>query len=71
MGYYEPRWSAEEQTMVDLMELAGYRVSADINKEYTVVHLDLTHIRKSLSFKADTEYEAIRKCFTTWSEHHA
>ena len=68
MGYYEPRWSAEEQTMVDLMDLAGYVINADINKEYTIIHLYTPDNSQPLLFRADTEYEAIRKAFKFWSD---
>ena len=68
MGYYEPKWSAEEQTMIDLMELAGYGIGADINRDYTVIHLILPHTKAPLLFRADTEYEALRKAFKYWSE---
>jgi hypothetical protein len=71
MGYYEPRWSAEEQTMVDLMELAGCEVVPDINREYATIHVHLPYIGTSLSFKDDTEYGAIRKAFNSWSNHNA
>jgi hypothetical protein len=71
MGYYEPQWSAEEQTMVDLMKLAGYGVVPDINRDRTTIHLHLPHTGAPLLFTADTEYEAIRKCFSAWDKHHA
>ena len=70
MGYYEPRWSAEEQTMVDLMELNGYAVNADINKEYTRISVYAPN-KLPFDFMADTEYEAIRKAFNYWSKHNA
>jgi len=63
MGYYEPRWSAEEQTMVDLMELRGFGIGADINRDYTIIHLYTPDNSHPLMFRADTEYEAIRKVF--------
>jgi hypothetical protein len=71
MGYYEPRWSAEEQTMIDLMNIAGCEVVSDINKEYTTIHVHLPYIKSSLSFKDCTEYGAIRKAFNAWSAHNA
>jgi hypothetical protein len=70
MGYYEPRWSAEEQTMIDVMKLNNWMVGADIEKECTSVaifHTDKGHF----VFKADTEYEAIRKAFNYWNKHNA
>jgi hypothetical protein len=70
MGYYEPQWSAEEQTMVDLMKLAGYGVVPDINEEDTIIHL-INPNGKSLYFRDCTEYGAIRKCFNAWTTHHA
>lgn len=71
MGYYEPSWSAEEQTMVDLMGLSGFDVEADINKEYTDVYLRPTNTAVGNRFRADTEYEALRKAFTYWTKHNA
>jgi flagellar hook assembly protein FlgD len=67
MGYYEPRWSAEEQTMVDLMELGGYRVSADINKESTTIQI-YSSIGLLVRTVKDTEYEAIRTAFANWNK---
>lgn len=63
MGYYEPRWSAEEQTMVDMMLMRGFGVVPDINKEYTIIQLYTPDNDHPLMFRADTEYEAIRKVF--------
>jgi len=71
MGYYEPRWSAEEQTMIDMMKLNGYVVGEDINKEYTSIHLYAPDNPQSHLFTADTEYEAIRKAFNYWTKHNA
>jgi hypothetical protein len=68
MGYYEPRWSAEEQTMIDVIKLSGGNVGADINKEYTFIHLYTPDNSQPLLFRADTEYEAIRKAFKFWSD---
>jgi hypothetical protein len=72
MGYYEPSWSKEEQTMVDLMKLAGYGVVPEINREYTrivlIPHPPQTAVYK---FTADTEYEAIRKAFSFWNKNNA
>jgi hypothetical protein len=70
MGYYEPQWSAEEQTMIDMMKLNGWMVGADIEKERTEVkifHSDKGHF----AFRADTPYEAVRKAFTFWSSNNA
>ena len=62
-------WSAEEQTMVDLMALNGCRISPDINREYTDIYLhDGTTVGRR--FRADTKYEAIRKCFNFWSSNN-
>ena len=68
MGYYEPQWSAEEQTMIDLMKLNGYSVGADISREYTVIHLLPPMTTRAIMFRDDTEYGAIRKAFKHWSE---
>jgi len=58
--------------MVDLIELNGYSVHADINKEYTRINLQPNPpLTSSYQFTADTEYEAIRKAFTFWSKHNA
>lgn len=67
MGYYEPRWSAEEQTMIDVIKMSGGNVGADINKEYTIIHLYTPDNDHPLLFRADTEYEAIRKAFNYWT----
>ena len=69
MGRYEPSWNAEEQTMVDLMNLNGCRVVPDINEEDTVIHLIKAN-GKSAHFRADTSYEAVRKCFKFWSSNN-
>jgi hypothetical protein len=64
MGEYEPRWSDEEQTMVDLMKLAGFGVVPIINREFTVINLYTPDGNtQPLLFRADTEYEAVRKVF--------
>ena len=63
MGYYEPRWSAEEQTMIDLMEIKGFGVVPDINEEYTIIQLYTPDNSHPLMFRDDTEYGAIRKVF--------
>jgi hypothetical protein len=63
MGYYEPSWSAEEQTMIDMLELRGFGVGADINREYTIIHLYTPNNSQPLLFRDDTEYGAIRKAF--------
>jgi hypothetical protein len=70
MRQYEPQWSAEEQTMIDMMKLNGWMIGADIEEECTSValfHTDKGHF----VFKADTEYEAIRKAFKYWSKRNA
>lgn len=64
MGYYEPQWSAEEQTMIDLMELKGFGIVPDINKEYTIIKVYAPDGNiVPLMFRDDTEYGAIRKVF--------
>ena len=63
MGYYEPRWSAEEQTMIDLMEIKGFGVVPDINKDYTIIQLYTPKNTHPLMFRDDTEHGAIRKVF--------
>ena len=70
MGQYEPRWSVEEQTMIDLMALNGCHISPNINREYTIIHLHDGTTGGS-RFTADTEYEAIRKAFNYWTKHNA
>lgn len=69
MGYYEPQWSAEEQTMVDLMKLNGFGVIPHIERDFTTIALVSPNTPDRL-FKADTEYEAIRKCFSFWSKNN-
>jgi hypothetical protein len=69
MGRYEPSWSAEEQTMIDLMELNGCRVWASIDKECTAVALVRPKTNDKM-FTADTPYEALRKAFNAWSKHN-
>jgi hypothetical protein len=62
-------WSAEEQTMIDLMDLNGWAVSASIDKERTDVVL--FHSTKNyFTFRADTAYEALRKAFNYWAKHN-
>ena len=68
MGYYEPRWSNEEQTMIDLMEMRGCAIAPMITREYTVIQLYFPDNHSPLLFKADTEYGAIRKAFKYWSD---
>ena len=63
-------WSAEEQTMVDLIKLAGYGVEPEINKDYVAIHIYLPTTGGPLVYKADTEYEAIRKAFNSWNRYH-
>jgi len=63
MGYYEPRWSDEEQTMIDLMEIKGCAIVPKITREHTIIHLYFPDNPSPLLFRADTEYEAIRKTF--------
>jgi hypothetical protein len=71
MSYYEPSWSAEEQTMVDLMVLSGFGVVPDINREYSAITLIPAGVSRSIIFRADTEYEAIRKAFNHWNKLNA
>ena len=55
--------------MIDLMELNGWLVGADIEKERTDVVM--FHSTKGhFNFKADTAYEAIRKAFNYWTKHN-
>jgi hypothetical protein len=61
-------WSAEEQTMIDLMALNGHSVNADSNKEYTIIHLYTPDNSQPLLFRDDTGYGAIRKAFKFWSD---
>jgi hypothetical protein len=70
MGYYEPQWSVEEQTMIDLMALTGYSINPNINREYTDIYLH-DGTTEGRRFRADTEYEAIRKCFSYWEKNNA
>jgi hypothetical protein len=63
-------WSAEEQTMVDLMELNGFKVDVSTDKEFAVACLFSPKTLYRM-FKADTAYEAIRKAFTYWTKHNA
>ena len=69
MGQYEPQWSVEEQTMIDLMALTGHHISPDINRQYTDIYL-YDGTTEGYRFRADTEYEAIRKCFAYWEKHN-
>ena len=64
MGDYEPQWSAEEQTMIDMMVMKGYGVVPIINREFTVINLYTPDGNtQPLLFRDDTEYGAIRKVF--------
>lgn len=71
MGYYEPRWNAEEQTMIDLMELNGCGVVPDIDRDSTIITLHYVDANRPLTFVADTEHEAIRKAFNFWNKNNA
>jgi hypothetical protein len=64
-------WSAEEQTMLDLMELNGFFIFIDsnINSDFYVAKLYKPN-HTSLPFKADTEYEALRKAFNYWTKNN-
>ena len=70
MRTYEPRWSAEEQTMVDLMELNGCKMEVDITEDYCRIALYYPNLPHPFYFNSDTEYESIRKCFNTWNKHN-
>jgi hypothetical protein len=59
-------WSAEEQTMMDLIELGGYDVLISNRADYYVVQLFKPDYAPA-TFKADTEHEALRKAFNVWS----
>ena len=64
MGQYEPQWSAEEQTMIDMMVMKGYGVVPNINREFTTICLYTPDGNtQPLVFRDDTEYGAIRKVF--------
>ena len=71
MGYYEPRWSAEEQTMVDLMELNGCKLDVDTTRDFCRIALHYPNLSHPLYFNSDTEYETLRKAFNSWSKHNA
>ena len=60
--------SLEEQTMVDVMKLAGYNVGFDRHRNYNIVQLFEPKSNRPITFRADTEYEAIRKAFAFWNE---
>ena len=69
MGYYEPQWSAEEQTMIDLMKIKGYGVVPDINRDYTIIQLYTPDGNdRPLMLRDDTEYGAIRKAFKFFTD---
>ena len=62
--YYDPQWSVEEQTMIDMLEIRGCAIVPKITKEYTLIQLYLPDGNdRPLIFKDDTEYGAIRKVF--------
>jgi hypothetical protein len=63
-------WSAEEQTMVDLIELNGYDVLTVAHTDYHITQLFEPNSSRPITFRADTEYEAIRKAFTYWTKHN-
>ena len=68
MGQYEPQWSDEEQTMIELMKIKGFGVVPDINREYTIIQLYTPDNDRPLLFRDDTEYGAIRKAFKFFTE---
>ena len=49
------------------MEIKGYVVSADINKESTTIHIHSPDGMEIRTIK-DTEYEAIRVAFDRWNK---
>lgn len=57
--------------MIDLMELSGFTVGADIEREYTDFYLQKPNSTFGNRFRADTAYEAIRKAFNYWTKHNA
>jgi hypothetical protein len=61
-------WSAEERTMVDLIELNGYDLLTVAHTDYHIAQLFEPNSSRPITFRADTEYEALRKAFTFWSE---
>jgi hypothetical protein len=63
-------WSAEEQTMVDLVELSGYSVLTTAHMDYHIVQLFEPKTNRPVTFRADTEYEAIRKAFKFWDKRN-
>jgi hypothetical protein len=67
MRHYEPQWSAEEQTMIDLILLNGCKLDIDITQEYCRIALHHPEYEHPLYFNSDTEYESVRKCFKFWS----
>ena len=67
MGEYEPQWSDEEQTMVDLMKLAGFAVVPTITREQTTIQIYSPEGIEIRTIK-DTEYEAIRVAFARWNK---
>lgn len=71
MGRYEPSWSAEEQTMVDLMQLNGYGVRADAFMDYYVFQLFGPETNSPITFRGDTTHEVVRKAFNYWTRHNA
>jgi len=68
---HSPQWSAEEQTMIDVMELNGYGVGTDTNMDYHIVQLFEPKTNRPVTFRADTTYEALRKAFNYWTKHNA
>ena len=59
--------------MVDLIELRGFGVLHNINREHTTIQLYTPDngAQAPLVFRADTKYEAIRKAFNYWTKHNA
>jgi len=61
-------WSAEEQTMVDIIKMRGLGLGFDVNREYVIVHLHTPDNSQPLLFRDDTKYGAIRKVFNFVTE---
>jgi hypothetical protein len=57
--------------MIDLMELNGYSVLTNTHMDYHIVQLVDSKTKRPVTFRADTEHEAIRKAFNYWTKHNA
>lgn len=69
MSTNEPQWSADEQAMVDMMEIAGCAVVLDANNDCCFVHVHRPDAPLPNIHMADTQYEVIRKAFTAWGKN--